>query len=103
MWCGDRWPSAAIYPYLGHGQLSNSGRQDRRLAEDGGKRFTNNDSSQYVAWVGGLSRLLTLLDLTRGKGGKQPRFLRSRTALEALYSSPGSEHKTVADLVGDKQ
>jgi hypothetical protein len=73
---------------------------DRRLAEDGGK-FTSNDSTQYMAWSNGLSRTLILLDLTRGKGGKHPRFLRSRTALEALYSTPGSEQKTVADLVGD--
>ena len=72
---------------------------DRRLAQDGGKRFTNNDGTQYVAWSSGLSRILVLLDITRGKGGKVPRFLRSRTALEALYSTPGSEQKTVADLV----
>jgi hypothetical protein len=72
---------------------------DRRLAQDGGKRFTNNDGTQYVAWSSGLSRILVLLDITRGKGGTRPRFLRSRAALEALYSTPGSEQKTVADLV----
>ena len=72
---------------------------DRRLVEDGGKHFTNNDGTQYLAWSSGLSRILVLLDITRGKGGKVPRFLRSRTALEALYSTPGSEQKTVADLV----
>jgi hypothetical protein len=76
---------------------------DRRLAEDGGKLLTANDSTQYMAWSNGLSRTLVLLDLTRGKGGKQPRFIRSRTALEALYSTPGDEQKTVADLVGDGQ
>jgi hypothetical protein len=72
---------------------------DRRLAEDGGRKFTRNDSTQYLAWSNGLSRTLILLEMTRGKGGKLPRFLRSRTALEALYSTPGSEQKTVADLV----
>jgi hypothetical protein len=74
---------------------------DRRLAEDGGRKFTRNDSTQYLAWSNGLSRTLVLLDLTRGKGGMRPRFLHSRTALEALYSTPCSEQKTVADLVGD--
>jgi hypothetical protein len=73
---------------------------DRRLAEDGGKHFTNNDGTQYVAWSSGLSRILVLLDISRGKGGKHPRFLRNRTALEALYSAPGDEQKTIADVVG---
>jgi hypothetical protein len=72
---------------------------DRRLAEDGGKHFTRNDSTQYLAWSNGLSRTLVLLDMTRGKGGKTPRFLRSRGALEALYGTASSNDQTIADLV----
>jgi hypothetical protein len=72
---------------------------DRRLAEDGGKRFTRNDSTQYLAWSNGLSRTLVLLDLTRGKGGTRPRFLRSRGALEALYGAASGNDQTIADLV----
>jgi hypothetical protein len=72
---------------------------DRRLAEDGGKRFTRNDSTQYLAWSNGLSRTLVLLDLTRGKGGTRPRFLRSRGALEALYGAASGNDRTIADLV----
>ena len=72
---------------------------DRRLAEDGGKRFTRNDSTQYLAWSNGLSRTLVLLDLTRGKGGTRPRFLRSRGALEALYGAASGNNQTIADLV----
>jgi hypothetical protein len=73
---------------------------DRRLAEDGGKRFTRNDSTQYLAWSNGLSRTLVLLDLTRDKGGTRPRFLRSRGALEALYGAVSGNDRTIADLVG---
>ena len=72
---------------------------DRRLAEDGGRKFTRNDSTQYLAWSNGLSRTLVLLDLTRGKGGTRPRFLRSRGALEALYGTASSNDQTIADLV----
>src|SRR6516164_8438723 len=73
---------------------------DRRLAEDGGRKFTRNDSTQYLAWSNGLSRTLVLLDLTRGKGGTRPRFLRSRGALEALYGAASGNDRTIADLVG---
>jgi hypothetical protein len=77
------------------------GMMNRRLAEDGGKHFTTNDSGQYLAWANSLSRIVVLPDLTRGKGGKHPRYLRSRTALEAPYNAPGNGQKTVADLVDD--
>jgi hypothetical protein len=77
---------------------------DRRLMEDGGSRFTGNDSTQFCAWSNALSRTLVLLDLTvtggKGKRGK-PRFLSSRSSIEILRAAVNEGGATVADLIGD--
>ena len=77
---------------------------DRRLLENDGSAFTNNDSTQFCAWSNSLSRTLVLLDLTviggRGKGAK-PRFLRNRSSVEALRAAVAEGGATVADLIGD--
>jgi hypothetical protein len=76
---------------------------DRRLLENDGSAFTNNDSTQFCAWSNSLSRTLVLLDLTvtggRGKGAK-PRFLRNRLSVQALRAV-NEGGATVADLIGD--
>ena len=57
---------------------------DRRLLENDGSAFTNNDSTQFCAWSNALSRTLVLVDLTVTGGlGKrsQPRFLRNRSSV----------------------
>jgi hypothetical protein len=77
---------------------------DRRLLEDGGSAFTNNDQAQFCAFSNSLSRTLVLLDLTvtggKGKRG-QPRFLRNKASVEALRAAMSEGGATVADLIGD--
>jgi hypothetical protein len=69
---------------------------DRRLAEDEGRDFTQQDNNIYLAWNNSLARTLALLGVTLGKGIKKPRALRG---YKLIASSDG---ETVADLIGSK-
>ena len=69
---------------------------DRRLVEDEGRAFTQQDNNSYLAWNNSLARTLALLGVTVGKGVKKPR------ALAGHRLTTNSDGETVADLIGAK-
>ena len=69
---------------------------DRRLAEDEGRNFTEQDNNIYLAWSNSLARTLALLGVTVGRGIKKPRALRGHKLITP------SDGETVADLIGGK-
>jgi hypothetical protein len=69
---------------------------DRRLVEDDGRGFTQQDNNSYLAWSNSLARTLALLGVTVGKGVKKPRALSGHKLITP------SDGETVADLIGGK-
>jgi hypothetical protein len=77
---------------------------DRRILENDGVAFTNQDNLQFCAWSNALSRTLALLQTVthgyqpRGKKG-QPRFMRNKASVDMLRAAAAERGATVADLL----
>jgi hypothetical protein len=77
---------------------------DRRILENDGAAFTNQDNLQFCAWSNALSRTLALLQSVthgyqpRGKNG-QPRFMRNKSSIAVLGAAVVEAGATVADLL----